>query len=1223
MDNKKTIEEQYQKLSQREHVLHRPATYMGSVITDSRNFYVVEDINDVDNLKLVNKLIKYNPGFLKLYDEILTNASDHSIRTGKVKYIKVNVFDDHISIENDGPGIPIKIHEKEKIYVPELLFGNLLTSENYDDSVERMVGGLNGIGSKITNIFSTKFIVETADGSNLYIQEFSDNLSKIKKPKITKSKLNYTKITYYPDFKRFGLTSIDDEIRSILLRRILDVAVYCPKVKVYFNDKLIPVKSFKDYTSLFVEKDSEIFYEKLNDNWEICVGKSSNDNFDQISMVNGISTHIGGSHVNFITNTIVKNLKESLEKSNKKISIKPNDIKNKLFVFVNCRIGNPVFDTQTKENLTSKIVPFDLPDTLTKRLMKSEIIQSILEYIALREKQELSKLNKKTQKIRVNKLDDANKAGTEEGYKCSIFLSEGDSAQSTCLSGFSTLGRDYYGAFPLKGKPLNVRDAHISKIKENDEIKSIISILGLEFGKKYTSTKELRYGKVVFMSDADCLDENTNVITLDGIKKLRDVTYDDLVLTHTGEYKCVTNIISKQYNKYLNIVVNDNLIKCSEYHKFPILRDGIIILSYAKDILESDSLFLKNESIIEYLSIKPSSICLVDGVLDTIDITVEDDHSFFIKGDNDSILTHNCDGIHIKALLINLFDTFWPELLKLDFIYEFITPIVKVEKGKQFKYFYRLDEYKKWKLENTTSGFFIKYYKGLGTIQPDEAKSFFKDISKHLIKFNYTEDITSNLIDLGFNKKRSDDRKKWLLDYKVGNELDKFTTRQTYDGFINNELIEFSMADNIRSIPSLMDGFKPSQRKVLYGTILGNYKNEVKVALLCGSIISSTAYHHGNVSLEGCIIGMSQDYLNSNNVNLLLPKGQFGTRVCGGKDSASSRYIFTKLNDITRFIFRSEDDNLLNYLSDDGFPIEPEYYTPIVPMVLVNGSEGIGTGWSTFIPKYNLKDIITYLENKLNNKQNKNKLNPYVRGFKGTIVYDEDNNRYLTRGLITKLNTATLSITELPVGVWNDKYFEFIDKLVDDKVIKDYTKNCTDIDIDIKISVSRESMPDLEKDLYKIFGLESTISTNNMHLFDPSNKIKKYDSPEQIIEEYYTVRFDFYIKRKEYLLNKLENDRLVLFNRMKFIKGILDGSIVLNNKKREDIEKQVESLSIIRIEESFNYLFNMSLLSLTNEKLVELKESYNNKKIEIDNITGISVENMWLTDLKDLKSKLR
>jgi DNA topoisomerase-2 len=1085
MDNKKTIEEQYQKLSQREHVLHRPATYMGSVITDSRNFYVVEDINDVDNLKLVNKLIKYNPGFLKLYDEILTNASDHSIRTGKVKYIKVNVFDDHISIENDGPGIPIKIHEKEKIYVPELLFGNLLTSENYDDSVERMVGGLNGVGSKITNIFSTKFIVETADGSNLYIQEFSDNLSKIKKPKITKSKLNYTKITYYPDFKRFGLTSIDDEIRSILLRRILDVAVYCPKVKVYFNDKLIPVKSFKDYTSLFVEKDSEIFYEKLNDNWEICVGKSSNDNFDQISMVNGISTHIGGSHVNFIANTIVKNLKESLEKSNKKISIKPNDIKNKLFVFVNCRIGNPVFDTQTKENLTSKIVPFDLPDTLTKRLMKSEIIQSILEYIALREKQELSKLNKKTQKIRVNKLDDANKAGTEEGYKCSLYLTEGDSAKSTALAGFSVTGRDYYGVFPLKGKPLNVRDAHISKIKENDEIKNVISILGLEFGKKYQSTKELRYGKLVFFSDSDN------------------------------------------------------------------------------------------------------------------------------------------DGIHIKALLINLFDTFWPELLKLDFIYEFITPIVKVEKGKQSKYFYRLDEYRKWKLENSTTGFFIKYYKGLGTIQPDEAKSFFKDINKHLIRFNYTEDITSNLIDLGFNKKRSDDRKNWLLDYKVGNELDKFTTRQTYDGFINNELIEFSMADNIRSIPNVIDGFKPSQRKVLYGMFKKDYKNEVKVSQLAGGIGEVSAYHHGGVSMEGCIIGMAQDYLNSNNVNLLLPKGQFGTRVCGGKDSASSRYIFTKLSEITRFIFRGEDDDLLNYLSDDGFPIEPEYYTPIVPMVLINGSEGIGTGWSTFIPKYNLKDVITYLENKLNNKQNKNKLNPYVRGFKGTIVYDEDNNRYLTRGLITKLNTATLSITELPVGVWNDKYFEFLDKLVDDKVIKDYTKNCTDIDIDIKISVSRESMPDLEKDLYKIFGLESTISTNNMHLFDPSNKIKKYDSPEQIIEEYYTVRFDFYIKRKEYLLNKLENDRLVLFNRMKFIKGILDGSIVLNNKKREDIEKQVESLSIIRIEESFNYLFNMSLLSLTNEKLVELKESYNNKKIEIDNITGISVENMWLTDLKDLKSKLR
>lgn len=1211
MTIKKTIEETYTKLSQREHVLQRPATYVGSVNTEDKQLYVVDDIN---NLTITNKLVKFNPAFIKIFDEIITNASDHSARTNKVKYIKIEIHDDHVSVENDGPGIPVKIHEKEKVYVPELIFGHLLTGSNYDDTEERFGGGQNGLGSKLTNIFSKKFIVETADGENEYYQEFSDNLSKIKKPKISKSKSSYTKITYYPDFDRFGLTKIDDEIKSILLRRILDVAVYCNKVKVYYNGQLLPLKSFKDYMSLFIEEGSEIFYEKLNDNFEIGISSSSNDNFDQISMVNGITTHVGGTHVNFISNTLVKNLKESLEKNNKKITIKPNDIKNKLFVFVNARIANPVFDTQTKENLTSKITQFELPDTLIKKLMKSEIIQSILDYIALREKQELSKLSKKSSKVRINKLDDANKAGTIDSNDCLCFLTEGDSAQATCRSGFSVLNSDYYGSFPLKGKPLNVRDAHISKIKENEEIKNIISVLGLEFGKKYTTTKELRYGKVVFMSDADCLDETTEIVTKRGSVKLNDIIYGDEVLTHTGLYKEVTNIISKSHSEYIRISIGSDVIRCSVNHRFFINRNGEVIVCNAKDILSSD-LFITNNG-----DIKSSSIIREDGLLNTIDLTIKDDNSFYIKGLSNNILSHNCDGIHIKALLINLFDTFWPELLKLDFIYEFITPIVKVEKGKQYKYFYRLDEYKKWKSENHT-GFFIKYYKGLGTIQPNESKEFFKDINKHLVKFNYTDLITEDLIDMGFNKKRSEDRKKWLLNYTPGIELDKFTTKQSYDGFINNELIEFSMADNIRSIPHLIDGLKPSQRKILFGMIKFNHKNEVKVSQLGGSISSLTSYHHGPVSMEGGIIGMAQDFINSNNINLLLPKGQFGTRCSGGNDAASSRYTFTKLNDITRLIFKEEDDDLLNYLSDDGLSIEPDYYMPIIPMVLVNGSEGIGTGWSTFIPKYNVKDIISIIEGKLKNKSSKSELVPYVRGFKGSIFYDKDN-KFITRGIITKINTATLRITELPVGMWNDKYFEFLDKLVDDKIIKDYTKNCTDIDIDITISVSREIMFELEKDLYKKFNLETSISTSNMNMFDINNKIKKYDSPEEIIEDFYSIRYNGYVKRKVFILNKLEHDRIVILNRMKFIKGILDGKIILNNKKKDEIEKQIELLEIVKMEDSYSYLLNMSLLSLSNEKLVELKNVYNNKKTEIETLSSISESDMWLSDLKELKSKL-
>ena len=209
--NKKTIEDRYKKLTPIEHVLKKPGMYIGNIYTEPTKMYVFEDINEIKDNKFVYKEVNYNAGFIKLFDEALTNASDHYIRTdGQVKYIKINVEKDHITIENDGPGVPIVMHKEHKIYVCELIFGNLLTGENFTDDDKRMVGGTHGIGIKTTNIFSKKFTIETADGKHKYIQTFTNNMSDKTKPKITTSDKNYTKITYYPDFEKFNLTEITD-----------------------------------------------------------------------------------------------------------------------------------------------------------------------------------------------------------------------------------------------------------------------------------------------------------------------------------------------------------------------------------------------------------------------------------------------------------------------------------------------------------------------------------------------------------------------------------------------------------------------------------------------------------------------------------------------------------------------------------------------------------------------------------------------------------------------------------------------------------------------------------------------------------------------------------------------------------------------------------------------------------------------------------------------------
>jgi len=1090
----KNNSDKYQKLTHKEHVLLRPNMYVGSVVNETKSLFVVDDPKYLNSFKITNKTVSYNGGFLKIFDEILVNASDHSIRTDKVKYIKVDVTKDSISVENDGPGIPIEMHNKEKCYIPELIFGHLLTGSNFDKNEDKYWGGLHGLGAKLTNIFSKKFIIETCDGKKHYTQIFENNLNKINKPKIKSSKKQYTKITYYPDFTRFDLVGIDEDIESIFIKRCIDVSVYCSKVKVYYNGNLIPTKSFKSYMEMFVS-DQETFYEKINDFWEIGVSKSLDNSFDQISMVNAISTYNGGTHVNAITNQITKRIQESLLKKNKKLNIKQNDIKNRLFVFVNLKVANPVFDTQSKENLISKINAPDVSDILIKKITSSSMIDELLKFLMIKEEHDTKKEIGK-HKIKISKLEDARKAGTSESKSCLIFISEGDSASSSVMAGISGSDNpEYYGVFPIRGKILNVRDEDLSKIRNNEEVKNIINILGLEYGKQYTDTSKLRYGKIVLTADADC------------------------------------------------------------------------------------------------------------------------------------------DGNHIRGLIINLFDTYWPELLRMDFIYDFITPIVKATKGNNIKYYYSLKDYQKNK-ENL-SGYEIKWIKGLGTIEPHEMKNFFKNINKHLIRFHDTpKSDTKNMIDLVFNKKRSDDRKEWLKNYKPIEYIDKFTTNQTYDKFINNELMEWSMETSNRMIPNIMDGLKPGQRKVIYTMYKKNMKTDIKVSSLSGAVIQESAYHHGNVSIEGTIIGMAQDFVGSNNLNLILPKGQFGSRLKGGKDSASARYIFTKLNDITSNILKKEDNDILEYQNDDGFPIEPTYYVPVIPMILVNGGSGIGSAYSTDIPSFSPLEIITYLQNKIKGKKNI-ELIPYYKEFKGTIELDIENKRYITRGILNRVNDITYEIKELPLWMWNDSYYEFLDDLSEDKkepktqklirkaYIRDWVKSGNDKDIHIKIYFYKDVPKEFFHNIWKNLKMESYISFNNMYLWDENKKIKKYSNQYEIIDDFYKIRLEYYTKRKNHQIEELKKDIKIVQNRMKFLKNVIDGNLIIYKKTRDIVEKDLDKLAFDKVDNSYGYLLNMSIMSFTKDRLQELKEELDNTKLKLKELVETSEETIWLKELSELKSKLK
>lgn len=1097
--------------------------------------------------QIESREVSYVPGLYKIFDEILVNAADNKQRDATMDEIKVWIDREkgEIAVQNNGRGIPIEMHDKEGIYIPEMIFGHLLTGSNYDDEEQKVTGGRNGYGAKLCNVFSTKFILETVDSNQKkkYTQTWTNNMSKMDKAKITamgRGK-DYTKVTFYPDFKRFNMEGMDDDFEALAKRRVYDMAGSCQGVKVFLNDQRIKVTKFKSYMEMYTKAikresliDGSAATEKeviLTDNpherWEVGFAVSDGS-FQQVSFVNSIATTSGGTHVNYIADQIVNKLMEIVNKKNKKgIQLKPAQIRNHIFLFVNAQIVNPAFNSQTKEQLTTKPSQFGSKCTLSEKFLKdiakTEAVANIIHFAQQKADKAMQKTdgNRRT-RMSNSKLTDANKAGTKDGYRCTLILTEGDSASLLALAGRAVVNPDLFGVFPLRGKMLNVRDASHDAIMKNAEISNIKKFVGLQHKKDYTDTKSLRYGHIMIMTDQD----------------------------------------------------------------------------------------------------------------------------------------H--DGSHIKGLLINFLQVQFPSLLKIPgFLLEFITPIVKVWKGdpkrpKNKKDFFTMPEYEAWRqLAGNSKGWDHKYYKGLGTSDTRDAEIYFADLDKHLKEFHTMKEHETELIDLAFSKKKADDRKMWLQNYQPGTFLDMSGKEKiSYDDFINKELILFSMADNYRSLPSLVDGFKPTQRKVLYTAFRRNLKKDVKVVELAGSVSGLTAYSYGEASMQQTIVGLAQNFVGSNNINCLEPSGNFGSRLQGGSDAASARYIYTRLSPFARRIFHASDEPLLTYNTDDGKTIEPETYIPILPMILVNGADGIGTGWSTSIPNYNPEEIIDNLKRRMrgSSKDDMKPMNPWFRGWNGEVE-DIGGSRFKSTGKIYQTGDNEVEITELPVRLWTQDFKDRLEEIIKaEKIpsfIKDYTEYNTPEKVHFIIKLEDKCMKDaLEKGLEEQFKLSKTMATSNLVCFDGQGRIHKYESPLDIMEEFYHIRLNFYEKRKQYLLNEMQKDLDKLSNQSRFIKMIIDNKLVISKKKKAalvtelsklnfkpipkvvDAKKQGEDEAVVEEDNDdenaeagandFDYLLGMAIWSLTQERVEKLLKQIGDKEVEIDVLIKKSPKDLWETDLDEL-----
>ena len=1102
--------ENYKKLNPITHILHRPDMYIGTIQSSIENLFLYEN----DKLEF-QKSQPINEGILRVFTEVVSNAIDNYFRSkDKTEMTKLIIKYDEttnkMEVYNDGNHIPVLLHEEENIYIPELVFGHLLSGSNYNDNHDRIVSGRNGLGIKLLNVFSKKFSIECFDIDRglVYKQSWFDNMRKKGKPKLLEKKKDshvsgYTKISFELDFSKFKDVhnqimneSCFDTTTIAMMKKLLVDASMIMNIPVYFNKEKFHVKRLIDYAKFFnnFERKEVIEGRFDNMNFEYCILPFQS--LEHITFVNGIYTKDGGVHVDLFSQKFFSLLLPKL----KKYDVQMKDLK-KYFTFVlKLFVSNPVFSSQSKTKLVSSksAMKIEFDAKIINKVLKWEFMNQIRSTFEMKQELSMKGQEKKRGFKTISSYERANLSSTKRSHECTLILTEGLSAKCFAVKALQKgirggkKGREYFGVYPLKGKLLNVMNANASAIINNKEITDIIQILNLKYNTDYTNEKnfaQLSYGKIMILTDSDV------------------------------------------------------------------------------------------------------------------------------------------DGKHICALIINLFHKLFPSLLQResDFLQLCMTPIAKMKISGETTTYYSDYEYKKKLQEVEQQGKkiqFVKYYKGLGT-STDEEASF----GDKILNLKYTGKETDECMIKVFHKLSTHERKKWMLHFNEENYKEPLDTVYEIPSFMDQELILYSLDDTGRSIASMVDGLKTSMRKILFSCFkkkLLQPSSQIKVAQLSGFVSENTNYHHGEECLNGTIIKMAQSFTGSNNVPLLENIGQFGSRTVNGKDAASPRYIFTRLNSLTPLVYREEDEHLLNFAYDDGDRVEYEMYCPIIPMILVNGSNSIATGWSSTILCYNLLDIVDKLKLLLYNRQEEfqnKKLIPFYEKFKGTI-HEFEENKYYSYGIYEKKqnkNKQIICIREIPIGESIDNYRSFLETKLEKKEIKNLS-NYSSADF-CHFEFEVESIH--EDTFMEDFKLKSILSTTNMVLFDAEKKIKRYESVNEILFDFYNFRLEFYKKRKESNIRELQHKKKIMENKARFIHEILEKKIKVFEKEEKDVIELLAQRNFDKVEHSFDYLLTMTIKTMTKEKYEKLKLDIEVLEKEIILLSETPVKDIWRNELKILETEYK
>lgn len=1211
-----------QVLNPFEHALKRPDSVIGSKATIKREMYIYNENSIADGdeseggagemdedgvpvkksqneSQIILKRINYNQGLLRIFIEAMSNAIDNLWRSSKngVTMRKIDFTIDNdpdsenygwITVVNDGYCIPVekkkysfkdqrtKKVRSEMLYPAEVFFGEMHAGTNFENDDKRKTSGRNGMGGKAIVIFSKEVIIDHAnpEQKKRFVQNYRENGTDRDEPTITayKNKTGYTSISFLPDYAYFGYPNMDDDLFSLLKRYVYEASMITG-LPVTLNEKKIVVKDLPKYVRLFYPnaKDNCMISFKAP-NGDECVliekgmtDRDVDDDISQVSWINGINTRDGGIHVeawkSAILPALVKAFNARKPKKGEKEVLKATakEIYPYLTLFVRAEAEGAMFNGQTKDMFT------ELPGNVTEvtlaqdKKQKAEFAKNISESLKKILKWNFVSLLEEKLSMKAERTQ-AKKENSSK--KRPAF---GDKAEDANFAG--TKRSAECTLWVTEGKSAKTFAMRIiSGLPNGTDFNGILALRGKFINAINNSLKDIRANKEVEM-------------------------FREIMRLMTGA----------DYND-------------------PEMRKT---LRYGRIVIACD----------------------------------QDD-----------------DGFHIKGLFLLFLWKFWPSLFDLTtidgtcFVCSISTAVVMARSGtgknQTIKMFYSNPEFKAW-YENgglqSMKNAKVKYYKGLGTHMPGDEKLYNDDPKRVQYVLDGEE---PDYMDLGFNKTQSDWRKAWITrDLVKPGEMTivEESLPITIDGelslstFVDTQLKIYHIMALRRALPNIYDGFKESQRKAFYGIMKDKdaRKEAQNLENLAGAVKKATGYHHGGESLENAIKKMAMGFVGSNNIPPLTNEGEYGSRAEGGADAAAARYVSTKLEDIAWILFSEMDEPVLTHMIDDDKEVEYEFFMPILPVILINGAAGIASGFSTNIPCHNPKVLSDRIKDMLRAEiegQNFRELEfpalvPWYRGYKGTIELvrkigkeykicepGERATSWRTKGILEQTKNGWWRISELPIGMWTATMKDYLEYLYTGTPPKGSKKKKTDrylSDIRWKGSANtavwdikpvKDFIPDMEvagnfKNMQNVFPL------TNMHVIDENNYPRKYSNAEDLLNDFYVKRLEYYEKRKNYWTREYQKQFDKESDRYKYVKAVIDGKLAM--KQADDkLEAAMLKLGLRKAADakgrkSFDYLLSMQMRSVMSaNKLEEIKKEVERVRALLDHMKLHSAAELWLEDLE-------